>query len=134
MMLNRPELYVIDSTEAKCIAEECSYGDWLVIFLPIEIASENQFYDAIRSTCPLDPPLYSNRSWDALADSMWSGLDELEQEKIVIFWPNSDRMKAAEPEAFAIATDILTDLCTSLTDPNVTASGTKTPLVFQTPG
>jgi hypothetical protein len=132
-MLDRPGLYVIDSIEAKRIAEECGRDDWLVIFLPEGVASMDQFFDAIRSTCPLDPPLCSNRRWDALADSMWSGLNELEQEKIAIFWPNSDCLKAAEPEAFAIATDILTDLCTSLADPNVKASSTKTLLVFQTP-
>ncbi|WP_174950685.1 barstar family protein [Burkholderia lata] len=133
MMLDRSGLYVIDSTEAKRIAEECNHDDWLVIFLPVGVASKNQLFDAIRSACPLDPPLYSNRGWDALADSLWSGLDEVEQGSIAIFWPNSDCMKAAEPEAFAIATNILTDLCTSLADPNLTASRTKTLLVFQTP-
>ncbi|WP_423393804.1 barstar family protein [Burkholderia sp. LMG 21824] len=132
MMKDKPGLYVVDSVEAKHIAEECSHGGWRVIFLPSEIASKDQFYDAIRSNCPLDPPLQSNRSWDALADSLWSGLDELEDEKIAIFWPNSDRMKTAEPNAFAIATNILADLCISLGDRNVTASGTKTLLVFQT--
>ncbi|MCA8272688.1 barstar family protein [Burkholderia sp. AU30280] len=131
-MLDKPGLYVVDSVEAKHIAEECSRSGWLVIFLPSGIASKDQFYDAICRECPLDPPLNSNRSWDALADSMWSGLDELEDEKIAIFWPNSELMKTAEPDAFAIATNILADLCVSLGDRNVTASGTKTLLVFQT--
>lgn len=81
---------------------------------------------------PLAPPLHSNRSWDALADSLWSGLDELEDEKIAIFWPNSDRMKKAESDAFAIATNILTDLCASLADQNRTTSRTKALVVFQT--
>ncbi|MBN3731911.1 barstar family protein [Burkholderia sp. Tr-20390] len=133
MMLDKPGLYVVDSAEAERIAEECRRGGWLVMFLPTEIASKEQFFDAIRSTCPLDPPLHSNRSWDALADSLWSGLDELERGEIAIFWLNSDCLKVADPEAFAIATDILTDLCTSLADPNVTASRMKTLLVFQTP-
>nr|WP_241025145.1 barstar family protein [Burkholderia sp. Ac-20384] len=131
-MRNRPGLYVIESTEAKHIAEECGHGDWLIIFLPAGIASKDQLFDAVRSTCPLVPPLYSNRSWDALADSLWSGLSEVEQERIAIFWPNAGRMKVLEPEAFSIVTDILIDLCASLADSNVTASRAKTLLIFQT--
>ena len=134
MMLDRPGLYVTDSDEAKRIAEECVRGDWLVVFLPAGIASKEQFFDAIRSTCPLDPPLCSNRSWDALADSLSSGLDEIEHERIAIFWPNSDCLSAVEPEAFAIATDILIDLCVARADPDVTGSRAKTLLVLQTPG
>ncbi|WP_174955988.1 MULTISPECIES: barstar family protein [Burkholderia] len=134
MMLDRPGLYVTDSTEANRIAEACGRSDWLVIFLPEGVASKEQFFEAIRGACPLDPPLCSNRSWDALADSLSSGLDEIEQERIAIFWPNSDRLKAVEPEAFAIATDILIDLCVTLADPGVTVSRTKTLLVVQIPG
>ncbi|WP_124613746.1 hypothetical protein [Burkholderia sp. Bp9143] len=68
MMLDKSGIYVVDSIEAKRIAEECSRGGWLVIFVPEGVASKNQFYDAICSNCPLDPPLHGNRSWDALAD------------------------------------------------------------------
>ncbi|RQZ04825.1 hypothetical protein DIE15_36320 [Burkholderia sp. Bp9031] len=130
-MLDKPGIYVIDSIEAKGIAEECRCSGWLVIFLPEKIASKNQFFDAIRDNCPLDPPLQSNRSWDALADSLWSGLDEVDNEKIVIFWPDSERMIAAEPDASAIATDIFADLCVSLADPSATASKVKMLLVFK---
>ena len=133
MMLRKPGLYVVDSSEAERIAEECRRSGWLVMCLPDGVASKDRFFDAIRSTCPLDPPLHRNRSWDALSDSMWSGLDEVEEGEVAIFWPNSDRMKIAEPESFAIATDILVDLCISLAAPSVTASRTKTLLVFQTP-
>ena len=124
-------IYVIDAIEARGIAEECRRRGWLVIVLLEKIASKNQFFDAIRDNCPLDPSLQSNRSWDALADSLWSGLDEVDNERIVIFWPDSDRMAAAEPDAYAIATDIFEDLCVSLADSNVAASGAKTLLIFK---
>ena len=124
-------IYVIDAIEARGIAEECRRRGWLVIVLSEKIASKNQFFDAVRDNCPLDPPLQSNRSWDALADSLWSGLDEVDNERIVIFWPDSDRMVAAEPDAYAIATDIFEDLCVSLADSNVAASGAKTLLIFK---
>lgn len=84
-MLRKPGLYVVDSGEAERIAEECRHRGWLVMCLPDGVASKGQFFDAIRSTCPLDPPLHSNRSWDALSDSLWSGLDEVEEEEVAIF-------------------------------------------------
>ncbi|MET3216438.1 UNVERIFIED_ORG: hypothetical protein ABIC48_004215 [Burkholderia territorii] len=130
-MRDKPGVYVIDAIEANGIAEECRRSGWLVIVLSEKIASKNQFFDAVRDNCPLDPPLQSNRSWDALADSLWSGLDEVDNERIVIFWPDSDRMVAAEPDAYAIATDIFEDLCASLADSNVTASRAKILLVFK---
>ncbi|RQT89266.1 hypothetical protein DF041_26475 [Burkholderia cepacia] len=130
-MRDKPGVYVIDAIEAKGIAEECRRSGWLVIVLSEKMASKNQFFDAVRDNCPLDPPLQSNRSWDALADSLWSGLDEVDNERIVIFWPDSDRMVAAEPDAYAIATNIFEDLCASLADSNVTASRAKILLVFK---
>lgn len=54
----------------------------------------------------------------------------MDNDGIVIFCPDSDRMVAAEPDAYAIATDILEDLCVSLADSNVTASRVKILLVF----
>jgi hypothetical protein len=130
-MLDKPGLYMMDSGEAERIADECRQSGWRVFCLPTGIASKDGFFDAIRSACPLDPPLYSNRSWDALADSLWSGLDEVEDEKIIILWKNADCMKAAAPECFDIATNILGDLCASLADSSVAAFRTKRLLVFQ---
>ncbi|WP_241244818.1 barstar family protein [Burkholderia ambifaria] len=130
-MLDKPGIFVIGSIEARCIADELRRSGWLVIFLPESIASKSQFFDAIRDNCPLDPPLQGNRSWDALADSLWSGLDEVDNERIVIFWLGSNRLVAAEPDASVIATDIFRDLSVSLADSNVTASKEKTLLVFK---
>ena len=55
-------IYVIDAIEARGIAEECRRRGWLVIVLLEKIASKNQFFDAIRDNCPLDPSLQRNRS------------------------------------------------------------------------
>ena len=60
-------------------------------------------------------------------------MDEVEQEKIAMFRPDSGRVKIVEPKVFAIRMDMLTDLCASLADPNVTLSSTKRLLVVQTP-
>jgi hypothetical protein len=50
-----------------------------------------------------------------------------------MFRPDSGRVKIVGPKVFAIRMDMLTDLCASLADPNVTLSSTKRLLVVQTP-
>jgi hypothetical protein len=131
MMLDKPGIYEINSVELESIADKYNQSGWLVIELSTGIASKDNFFDAIRNACPLDPPLHSNRSWDALADSLWSGLHGLACAEIVILWPDAGCMKIATPEEFYIATDILGDLCVSLSDSNITASRPKKLLVFQ---
>jgi hypothetical protein len=34
-------------------------------------AGREAFFDTVRSALPMDPPLVSCRSWDALSDSLW---------------------------------------------------------------
>ena len=66
------------------IAEERRQEGWRIFRLPSNIWTKASFFNAVRRTLPLDPPLHSNRVWDALSDSFWSGLDELDDERIVI--------------------------------------------------
>jgi hypothetical protein len=47
-----------------------------------------RFFEAMKALLPLDPPLVGNRSWDALSDSLWSGLDQLAADNIAIVWPS----------------------------------------------
>ncbi|WP_371846988.1 barstar family protein [Massilia niastensis] len=95
------------------------------------IKSKDEFFDAIRSTFPLDPPLVSNRSWDALSDSLWSGLNDLPEKPILIVWSNSQYMESRSPETYTIASDVFRDLVESLADPEITAGPTKDLIVLR---
>ncbi|MGK5543426.1 hypothetical protein ACSNOH_01600 [Streptomyces sp. URMC 127] len=51
---------------------------------------EEAFFEAVRGTLPLDPPLGTfRRAWDALSDSVWGGLHALETPRVVIVWPDA---------------------------------------------
>lgn len=102
-----------------------------VFCFPSHIASKDQFFDGIRATFPLDPPLHGHHGWDALADSLWSGLDGLQEQDIVIVWRDSRYMQMQAVEDFAIALDILHDLPGTLADVALTAGQPKQLLVLQ---
>lgn len=124
-------LYIVDEIEAKRISLACEQGGWRLFALPAGIGSKDDFFEGVRSTFPLDPPLQSNRSWDALADSLWAGLDGLQEGKLVIVWPNAFRMRGLAPKEFDVATSVLSDLCVSLADIEATVGNTKQLLVLQ---
>ncbi|WP_432116277.1 barstar family protein [Streptomyces sp. S1] len=75
------------------------------------------FFRAVRESLPLDPPLSVTRHvWDALADSLWNGLHDLDAPRVVVVWPDAGSVAEAHGD-YAIALDILRDLPTSLADP-----------------
>jgi hypothetical protein len=130
-VLNGPGLFTIDGTEIERLVASYDREGWQIFRLPGSLASKDEFFEGIRQSLPLDPPLQSNRSWDALSDSLWSGLDNLKERKIVIVWPDASRMKALAPEAFSIATSILMDLISTLADEKTTLGNTKDLRVLQ---
>ncbi len=123
-------LITVDMDAASNIVAERERQGWRIFRLPRFIASKRQFFEGVRETLPLDPPLHGNEVWDALDDSLWEGLCSLSEDKIVILWPNAAEMKAHAADDFAIARFILEDLPKSLGDPVVTAGTPKQVLVI----
>lgn len=121
----------VDGITAEQTAAERERLGWRVFRLPFRMSSRDEFFDGVRMTFPLDPDLKSDRSWDALADSLWAGLDDSPDERIVVIWPNARQMKVRAPEDFAIATSILSDLPRSLADVDATVGSPKRVLILQ---
>ena len=130
-MLNKTGFFTVEALEAEQTVIEREQSGWRIFRLPSNISSKNEFFEGVRHTLPLDPALHSNRSWDALADSLWAGLDSLPEERIVVVWPDASLMEAQAPDDFAIATNVLTELPISLADVEVTAGATKLLLILR---
>ena len=60
-----------------------------VFLLPRGIKHKRTFFEGIRKSLPLDPPVVGDHSWDALSDSLWNGLDGVDANAIAIIWPGS---------------------------------------------
>jgi hypothetical protein len=94
------------------------------------VVDRGSFFEAVRSTFPLDPPLMSDRSWDALSDSLWEGLHGMGQVSVVIAWPDAVAFCTAAPDGFATAIQVLADVADGLADQQATAGSPLTVSVF----
>ena len=103
-------------------AEQLCAQGWLVYCLPSGIGDQESFFEAVKAVIPLDPPLIGNRSWDALSDSLWGGLDGIDTKRIAIVWPQVD---LAAPYELEIALSIFEELIYSLGDAEATNGSPK---------
>jgi hypothetical protein len=114
-------LTTIDPEQADEILQQAARCN-----IPAYVISTDQrvgreaFFDAVRSSLPLDPPLMSSRSWDALSDSLWEGIRSLGANRVVVLWLDSSLFSKGAPRDFDIATSVLADVARSLADPEAT--------------
>jgi hypothetical protein len=87
-------------------------------------------FDAIRQNLPLEPPLLSDRSWDALSDSLWAGIDSLDAQMVVIVWPNFAEMTSNDFHMRQIVISILQDVTRTLADPVITNGRPKEVCIY----
>lgn len=111
--MGKSGFFFIPEKEASNIIYQYRSLGYKIYELPKEMISKDDFFNGIRKILPLDPPLSSNRSWDALNDSLWSGLNSLSENKILIIWPSICGMKKNNNN-FAIISEIFEDLPKSL--------------------
>lgn len=130
-MALRSGLTVIDSARIDEVVAEATAENATIYMLSVpEPADRLAFFDAVRGTLPLDPPLAGSRSWDALSDSLWEGLRILDATTFVIIWSNAYSMREARPNDHQIALAVLQDVATSLSDSAATVGHPKKVCVY----
>jgi hypothetical protein len=115
--------YVSGMTEETVRALE--RRGWRVFVLPPDVRDRAAFFAAIRVRLPLDPPLHSDRNWDAVADSLSGGLHLLPENKVAIIWPNPGELRSNDSDAFDLATAVLADTAQVLANSDATLGNTK---------
>jgi barstar (barnase inhibitor) len=98
----------ISSGSVPAIIEEARKTGAAVYKLPSDaVTSKAEFFEAVRRTLPLDPPLVGSRLvWDALSDSLSGGLANLGSDRVFIIWPDSALLEAEAPADFETAVSI----------------------------
>jgi hypothetical protein len=120
MELN-PNLTIIDPERAGDIKQDAVRHN-----IPVYVISTDKrigreaFFDAVRNALPMDPPLVSSRSWDALSDSLWEGIRSLGANRVAVLWPDAGFFSEETPHEFEIAASVLADVARSLADPKAT--------------
>jgi hypothetical protein len=119
----QPGLTIIDPASADEIVKVARGADTPVFVVSTSgHVGREAFFDAVRAALPLDPPLHSSRSWDALSDSLWEGIRLLESDKVVIIWPDASAFRDTNQREYEIALSILSDIAESIGD-SVTTDG-----------
>lgn len=121
-MLGTTGSYLLDAFHGERVIAERETCGWRIFRVPAQISSKDDFFEGVRSTFPLDLVLRTNQSWNALADSLWGGLDGLADQRIVVVWTDAFLMKQRFPEEYSIAIQILSELPETFSSPEMTAA------------
>lgn len=114
-------LHHMPAANVESTRRELEQVGWLVFVLPEAMIDGRGFFQGVRSTLPLDPPVLSDDNWNALSDSLWNGVDSLDVDRVALIWPESDTMAELAPEDFRVAQELLADIASSLADRDATA-------------
>lgn len=119
-------LSVHDELDTRAVTRALERSGCRVLELPAHgIVDRASLFDAVRSSLPLDPPVVGSRSWDALSDSLWEGLRQLDASRIAIVWPNAGALQARASPDFDAAVSVLSDVAATLEDARATLGHPK---------
>jgi Barstar (barnase inhibitor) len=122
----RPGLVRAVALDVEATRREAEKAGYTTFVLPAEgIVDRASFFNTIRATFPLDPPLMSSCIWDAMSDSLWQGLYTHPSRRIAILWPNARVMARSAASDFKEALTVLTQVARSLGDPRFTRGKPK---------
>ena len=120
----KPGLVTIAPAEADEIQREArQQGIPLYVISTGGRAGKKVFFEAVRDALPLDPPMDRIPeicNWDALSDSLRGGIDSLDEDHIVILWPDSSPFSRLAPHELETALFTLAEVADSLSDPSYT--------------
>jgi hypothetical protein len=124
-----PGVHDLTGSDVATLAGELREAGRKVFILPLGIADRESFFRGVRQAVPLDPPVLSDSNWDALSDSIWNGLDSLDESRVAIVWPESQTMAQVAPDDYVVAQEILANITKSLASAKATVGRPKDVIV-----
>lgn len=104
-------LHHLGPSDLEAVLGAARSGGWTLFELDgSEIVDCKSFFDRAREILPMAPPLLGSHSWDALSDSVWGGLYELDTKKLLVVWRDANQMASRARSDYDIAIEILNDL------------------------
>jgi hypothetical protein len=120
-MILQPGLTVIRPEDAREVVQAAAAEGCPLLRLSTENRSGREgFFDAVRNSLPLDPPLVGSCSWDALSDSLWEGLHAQQLDRVVILWTDATAFAEEDPDGCRTAVEVLADVAASLQEETAT--------------
>lgn len=123
--MDTSRVQIVAHEEGVRIVDAMRRDGWLLLELPSGLVDRSEFFEAVRTGLPMDPPLGRGLKWDALFDSLFEGMRALPNNRIAVWWPNAGVMRDNEPHEFVKAAQGLDDVAEQLSDPSVTKAAPK---------
>lgn len=96
-----------------------------------KISNGDSLLAEVKQKLPQDPLLIGKTiKWDAVADSLWGGLDSLAAERTAIIWANADCILENRPTDLATAIRVFRQVADTLADPTSGVSRPQTLTIF----
>jgi hypothetical protein len=115
-----PGLFRVSRDVAEKLATDATSSGNRIFVLPTGVHDEASLVDAIREALPLAPPLGTRNKWDALEDSLWSGLHALPETNILVVWPDASEMFRRATSDFETAAAVFEGITRTIDDPRYT--------------
>lgn len=106
----------IDSLREEVLVD----GGAMFVLPRVGIVDRDTLLDGARTALPMSPPLQGTRSWDAFADSLWQGVVDLPNSRVVVVWPNARAMATNDLAEFGVALEVFEDVARLLLDTRAT--------------
>ncbi|MCB9617096.1 MAG: barstar family protein [Sandaracinus sp.] len=120
---DRSYLKLLETSAIDARRRELESLGFATLVLPKTGVDGATFFDAARSTLPLNPPVYD--SWDALSDSLWDGLHQDPSRRIAIVWQGTSEMAPSSPTELTLAMDVLSHVAVLVGAPKATVGNPK---------
>jgi RNAse (barnase) inhibitor barstar len=129
--MDSPDIIEIATTSAPSVREREETSGALVYTLPGRgIDGKAQFFNAVKETLPLDPSLGTGLVWDALSDSLYGGLSNVEAPRVALIWPNAASMRTKAPKDYQVAVSVLRQVAQQLKSPSTSPGYTKVLTIY----
>ncbi|MCB5164526.1 barstar family protein [Streptomyces bambusae] len=82
-------------------------------------------FEALRRDLPMDPPSHSSRSWDAISDSLFGGLFNVQSAGVVIVWEDAGQHQSLRTGPASVVLSVLAEVADLLGSEEVTRANSK---------
>ncbi|HHJ14476.1 MAG TPA: hypothetical protein ENJ79_08910 [Gammaproteobacteria bacterium] len=128
----RPGVYSVDAQLAEAMLNlSNSTNDWVLFQVDCsKVSDRNTLFKCLCAALPMNPLIHSDRSWDALSDSLWGGLHDVRKDKVLIILRGAKNLKSHLSKEYQKVIEIFGDVANTLTKKQYAGEKVKSVSIF----
>ena len=110
---NRSPLVASEQIGYMCSELE---SEGYTLFTIDRVRNAAEFFEAVKSSFPLDPPISGRVNWDAFSDSLWSGLETCQSDRVALVVLDATEFQKNDSRAFDLLVECMVDAAHQVED------------------